>query len=463
MPRGSLLLVDDDVEFASGLAAGLQLQGHDVTTAASLAEAREKLQRRSPDIALLDLQLPDGHGLSLLDALREAAGEPSVVILSGHGTVGAAVDALKRGAADFVEKPIRLGKLKAVLDRVLENRRMRKQIKDLRHQVAKLQGTEGILGRSAAVRSTLDQVAKLSGSPGTTVLVTGESGTGKELVARAIHDADERRTGAFVAVNCAALTESLLESELFGYEHGSFTGGREGGREGLFEAAHRGTLFLDEIAELELPLQAKLLRALQERSVRRVGGLEDRKIDIRVIASTHRDLRKRVREERFRQDLFYRLQVAPVHLAPLRERGDDVLLLAEHYVAHFADQMARNLVGVGPDAARALMAYDWPGNVRELRNVMEYAAILCPDGEVGTRHLNIPTLEGASGRRPLLENAPAELIRSMPDRSLATLERHAIEVVLDETGGNIAKTARELGIHRQTLYNKLKAYGLRSE
>jgi DNA-binding NtrC family response regulator len=462
MSRSSVLLVDDDVEFASGLAAGLQLQGHDVSTAASLAEARDRLQRRSPDVALLDLQLPDGHGLSLLDALRAADGEPSVVVLTGHGTVGTAVDALKRGAVDFVEKPVRIAQLRAVLDRVLESRRMRRQIRDLRQQVAKLQGTEGILGRSPAVRNMLDQVAKLAGSPGTTVLVTGESGTGKELVARAIHDADRRRRGPFVAVNCAALTESLLESELFGYEHGSFTGGREGGRKGLFEAAHNGTLFLDEIAELELPLQAKLLRALQERSVRRVGGLEDREIDIRVIASTHRDLQERVEDGRFRQDLYYRLQVAPVHLAPLRERGDDVLLLAEHYVRHFADQMARSVVGVGPDAARALMAYDWPGNVRELRNVMEYAAIQCSDGEVGVRHLNIPIVQGKATRSSAFGQSPVELIRGLPDHKLATLERYAIEAVLEETGGNIARAARELGIHRQTLYNKIKLYELRT-
>jgi len=462
MSRGSVLLVDDDVEFTSGLAAGLQLQGHDVATAASLKEALDRLQRRSPDVALLDLQLPDGHGLSLLETLQHAEGEPAVVILSGHGTVGAAVDALKRGAADFVEKPVRLTQLRAVLDRVLEGRRLRREIRELREQVAKFQGTRGILGRSSAVRATLDQVAKLAGSPGTTVLVTGESGTGKELVARAIHDADEQRSGPFVAVNCAALTESLLESELFGYEHGSFTGGRDGGREGLFEAAHGGTLFLDEIAELDLGLQAKLLRALQERTVRRVGGIEDRKIDIRVIASTHRDLRQRVREERFRQDLFYRLQVAPVHLAPLRDRGDDVLLLAEHYVRHFADQMARHIVGVGPAAARALMAYDWPGNVRELRNVMEYAAILCTEGEVGLQHLNIPTAQ-PGGRPEPAAVPPTELIRSLPDRRLATLERHAIEAVLDDNDGNIAKTARDLGIHRQTLYNKLKSYGIRNE
>jgi DNA-binding NtrC family response regulator len=461
MPTGNVLLIDDDLEFASGLAAGLELHGHDVTVAGSLAEARERLERRSPDVALLDLQLPDGHGLELLDTLRQAEGEPAVVILSGHGTVGAAVEALKKGAVDFVEKPVRLSKIGALIERVLEGRVLRRQVRSLRQQVVDLQGTQGILGRSTAVRLTLDKVAKLARTPGTSILVTGESGTGKELVARAIHDADVKRQGPFVAVNCAALTESLLESELFGYEEGSFTGGRSGGHRGLFEAADGGTLFLDEVAELALGLQAKLLRALQERRVRRIGGLEDRQVDIRVIASTHRDLLARVRDESFRQDLYFRLQVAPIHLTPLRDRGDDVLLLAEHYVRHFAGQMARHLEGIGPDAARALMEYDWPGNVRELRNVMEYAAILCNDGEVGLEHLNLPSLGARSPGRSELRATPADLVRSLSDRRLGTLEHAAIEVVLAETGNNVAATARQLGIHRQTLYNKMKALGIR--
>ena len=461
MPVGNVLLVDDDREFASGLAAGLKLQGHDVHTVGSLSEARERLKRRSPDIALLDLQLPDGHGLQLLDTLRDAGGDPAVVILSGHGTVGAAVEALKKGAIDFVEKPVRLTKLGAIITRVLEGRALRRQVASLRQQVADLQGTQGILGRSPAVRTTLDSVARLASAPGTSVLITGESGTGKELVARAIHDADMKRGGPFVAVNCAALTESLLESELFGYEEGSFTGGRQGGREGLFEAADGGTLYLDEVAELDLGLQAKILRALQERKVRRVGGLEDRNVDIRVIASTHRDLPQRVRDETFRQDLFYRLQVAPIHLTPLRDRGDDVLLLAEHYLKHFAGQMSRQLEGIGPDAARALMEYAWPGNVRELRNVMEYAAILCTDGEVHLKHLNISTASRHEQRAISASVSPADLIRSLPDRKLCTLEQAAIEVVLAETSHNVAATARELGIHRQTLYNKMKAFGLK--
>ncbi len=460
MPRATVLLVDDDREFAHDLAAGLSAQGHDVSTAASLAEARARMERRPPDVALLDLQLPDGHGLALLDQRDEEA-DTAFVILSGHGTVGTAVEALKRGAVDFVEKPVRLAQLGAVIARVLEGRALRRQIRSLRQEVAKLQGTEGILGRSPAILATLAKVSRLAQAPGTTVLITGESGTGKELVARAIHDADPNRSGGFVAVNCAALTESLLESELFGYEAGSFTGGREGGREGLFEAADGGTLFLDEVAELELPLQAKLLRALQERRIRRVGGIEDRAIDIRVVASTHRDLRVAVGRGAFREDLFYRLQVAPIHLPPLRERGDDVLLLAEHYLRHFAQQMARHVDGLSAGAARALMAYDWPGNVRELRNVMEYAAILCTEGEVDAAHLNIPIAGARATPRTTDDATPAELVRRLPDRRLEAVERTVIEAALDESHGNVSAAARALGIHRQTLYAKLRAHGLR--
>jgi two-component system nitrogen regulation response regulator NtrX len=292
------------------------------------------------------------------------------------------------------------------------------------------------------------------------VLIAGENGTGKELVARQIHDMSHRRAAAFIEVNCAAIPEELIESELFGHARGAFTGA-VADRRGKFEMASGGTLFLDEVGDMSLKTQAKVLRALQEQVVEPVGGQASVRVDVRVIAATNKDLVDGIRGGRFREDLYFRLNVIPISVPPLRERGDDVLLLAEHYLQHFADQMARNVIGVGPDAARALMAYDWPGNVRELRNVMEYAAILCTEGEVGVRHLNLPTVRATNGHRGN-GACPADLVRSLPDRRLETLERHVIEAALDENRGNIAKTARDLGIHRQTLYNKLKAYGLRS-
>ncbi len=461
MPHGSVLLVDDDVDFTSTLAAGLTSHGHRVATAGSLAEAIDSFDRDAPDVALLDLRLPDGHGLELLEALRARRGDTEFVILSGYGTVGEAVEAIKRGAVDFVEKPVRLAHLEAVIGRALAAQQLKRQVERLREDVERLQGTRGILGQSPAIRRVTATISKVAGARDTTVLLAGESGTGKELAARAIHDASPRKDGPFVAVNCAALSSSLLESELFGYDEASFTGAQAGGKEGLFEAAEGGTLFLDEISELEPPLQAKLLRVLQERRVRRVGGVHDRPVDIRVVASTNRDLESQVAVGAFRQDLYYRLRVAPIRMPALRDRGNDVLLLAEHYVRHFAEQMGKHADGLTDAARTALQRHDWPGNVRELRNIIEYAAILCPGGSIDVEHLNLP----AAVASPLLVNggeATAEaFVRALPDRKLTTLEKAAIEAVLEDTGGNVAKTARELGIHRQTLYNKIKTYGIR--
>ncbi len=452
--RGSVLLVDDDADFARDMARGLAAEGHEVRTASTLAEAAAAMDERPPDVVFLDLLLPDGNGLQLLRDVRPKRPATTFVILSGYGTVGTAVEAIRDGAVDFVEKPVRLAHVAALVQRALEGKALQRKVAQLREDVEKLQGTRGMLGESPAVRRTLETIDALSAAPDTTVLITGESGTGKELAARAIHDASPRVAGPFVAVNCAALTETLLESELFGYEAGAFTGGQKKGKEGLFEAADGGTLFLDEISELAPNLQAKLLRALQERTVRRVGGVKDRAIDIRVIASTNRNLAHEVKDGRFRSDLYYRLRVATVALPPLRDRGDDVVLIAEHYVRHFARQMGRHVTGFSPAALAALRAHRWPGNVRELRNVVEYAVILCPGGLVEPEHLNLPTVARAA-----LDDT-GEIFASLPDRRLETMERELIRRVLEAHGGHVAPAARELGINRQTLYNKIKAYGL---
>ncbi len=459
MARGSVLLVDDDREFANVVAAGLESTGHDVDTANSLAEAIRHFECGSPDVAVLDIQLPDGDGLELLETLRQKDPSVAFVILSGYGTVGEAVKAIQRGAVDFVEKPIRIAKLSAVIDKAIAGRALRRQIERLRREVADLKGTDGILGRSPAIRSVLDELGQYAQSRDITVLLTGESGTGKELAARAVHDASSRADGPFIPVNCAAITESLLESELFGYEPGAFTGGREGGKEGLFEAADGGTLFLDEIGELDLSLQAKLLRVLQERRVRRVGGVSDHPIDIRVVASTNRDLKTEVAEGRFREDLCYRLDVAHVEMPPLRDRGDDVLLLAEHYLRHYALNQAKHIDGLSPGAVQMLLAFPWPGNVRELCNTMERAVLLCPGGEIQPAHLHL-TRHSAASAATVAATAES-LIHALPDRKIATLEKTLIGAVLELNDGNIAAAARELGIHRQTLYNKLNSYGLK--
>ena len=451
----SLLVVDDDTGARAAITALCRALGHETWEAADAAGALAAARAQSVEIVLLDLYMPGRDGLAVLPELLALPASPAVVMLTGMADVPTAVSAMRSGASDFLEKPIRLETLEQSLERVLLNRAVRVERDRLRGELARLRSGP-ILGESRAIRQVLESIERVAAAPRTTVLITGESGVGKELVARAVHERSARAEKPFVAVNCAALADGMLEAELFGYEGGAFTGALPKGREGLIAAAEGGSLFLDEIGELPLELQAKLLRVLQERSYRRVGAQGDRRMDVRILASTNRDLAQMVQEGRFREDLFYRLNVMSIRVPALRERPEDIPVLAAHFLAQFRAEFARGPAELSEETRRKLVAWPWPGNVRELRNALERAVLLAEAGEILPEHL-FP--EGTRAPRSALAR-PGPLDLPAGERSLKGMERALIERVLEEARGNRSEAARILGVNRATLYNKLKAYGL---
>ncbi len=454
LPR--VLIVDDEEGVREGLRTLLQREGLHVETAGSAEDGARRVEHRSFDLVFLDLNLPGADGLSMLGRFRRGNAPADVVVLTGYGTVANTVEAMRKGAADVIEKPFATDRILAVLRRVLETRQLKNELTWLQDRVRELTATE-LVGLSPAIRDVQTRIDQVAHAPDTTVLVTGQSGTGKELVARCIHERSARRHGPFVAINCAALTEALLEAELFGYEPGAFTGAQKDGKDGLFAVAAGGTLFLDEIGEMEPTLQAKLLRVLQERSFRRVGGVQDLPADVRIVASTNRDLRQMVQRGGFREDLFYRLNVMTVHVPPLRERAADVPLLSHFFLDQIGRQMGKALSGFTEEAMETLCEYGWPGNVRELRNAIEHACIVCPSGMIDEIHL--PKFTGGSpDGSDQIERA--SVVLEGQDRSLKALESQLVSKVLEDTQWNISRAAAILGINRTTLYNKIRLYEL---
>jgi len=454
LPR--VLIVDDEEGVREGLRTLLQREGLHVETAGSAEDGARRVENRSFDLVFLDLNLPGADGLSMLGRFRRGNVPADVVVLTGYGTVANTVEAMRKGAADVIEKPFATDRILAVLRRVLETRQLKNELTWLQDRVRELTATE-LVGLSPAIRDVQTRIDQVAHAPDTTVLVTGQSGTGKELVARCIHERSARRHGPFVAINCAALTESLLEAELFGYEPGAFTGAQKDGKDGLFAVAAGGTLFLDEIGEMEPTLQAKLLRVLQERSFRRVGGVQDLPADVRIVASTNRDLRQMVQRGGFREDLYYRLNVMTVHVPPLRERAADVPLLSHFFLDQIGRQMGKALSGFTEEAMETLCEYGWPGNVRELRNAVEHACIVCSNGMIDEIHL--PKFTGGSpDGSDQIERA--SVVLEGQDRSLKALESQLVSKVLEDTQWNISRAAAILGINRTTLYNKIRLYEL---
>jgi len=447
------LIADDDEGVRAGLAAICRAAGHRTSEAGSGRETLDRARGERPDLVLLDLHMPEGTGLEILPELVALDPPPSVVVLTGHADVRIAVRAMQMGAANLLEKPVEPADLREVLSRVLAARSIRAERDRLRDELFQLRAGP-IVGGSRSIRRVLEHVARLASTPRTTCLITGESGVGKELVARMIHENSARAQGPFVAVNCAALSESLLEAELFGYEPGSFTGGDARGREGLLAAAEGGSLLLDEIGEMVPALQSKLLRVLQERTYRRVGGSRDLALDVRVIASTHRDLASMVERGEFREDLYYRLNVLSIAVPPLRERVEDIVPIANHFLEQIARELCRPLVGFSRAAIERLESYPWPGNVRELRNAVERAAILAADGTLQPEHLSL------DGPRPSARSEARGASLPLAGWSLKGLEESLIREALRSFAGNRSRVARELGINRTTLYNKMKQYAI---
>jgi DNA-binding NtrC family response regulator len=442
-----VLVIDDDTATRALLLRVLAQGAVEVHAAANGQDGLRMADEIGPDVVLLDLRLPDLEGLSVLETLRARHPESSVIMMTAFGQVERAVEAMRKGATDFLEKPFdHSDKLRLRVRRALDEVEARRELRRL-HQRAGGQSVTGLIGASEVMERLRKLVTQLAQSEARTILVLGESGTGKELVARALHFESARRAFPFVEVNCAAISETLFESELFGHEKGAFTDAH-GLKKGLMEHADRGTLFLDEIGEMAPPSQAKLLRALQERAFRRVGGTRDIRVDVRVVAATNRSLDGLVREGRFREDLFYRVSVIPVAIPPLRERPDDILPLARHFLALASREAGKAPKALTPAAEQRLLTYGWPGNVRELRNLVERAVILSAGDVIDAEDLHA---------RPDAVRAPAVVPMTAALVPLEEVERLHINAVLARVHGNRSAAARILGITRQTLRKKIAA------
>jgi two-component system response regulator HydG len=443
---GNVLVVDDQKNMRATTAMLLREAGHRVGEAADGASALEQIAQGTYDVVLTDLRMPTLDGMELLKAVQRSSPQTQVIVMTAYGTIQSAVEAIRHGACDFLTKPFQLDEVLLRVGKAVEKRRLLGEVTLYAEEFRKRYGLEHIVGRSPAMREVLDRVMRV-GPTETTVLITGESGTGKELVARALHVASRRSDRPFVPVNCAAITETLLESELFGHARGAFTGATRA-RRGLFEEANGGTLFIDEIGETTPGFQAKLLRALQEGEIRRVGESAPVQVDVRIIAATNQDLRRAIAEKRFREDLFYRLAVVPLRIAPLRERREDVPLLAAHFLGRFNQRTGGNRALTAEGAAR-LLEHDWPGNVRELENVLEQAAALCPSREIGARDIHIEAARAApAGASSTLAQAVEEA------------ERRTIEAALHRHQHDLHRVARELGVSSTTLWRKMKRLGI---
>ena len=448
MTMDNILVVDDERNIrtlCSRVLAGDQIEVHGVGTG---KEGLQTADEVSPDLVLLDLRLPDMDGIDVLRSLKGRHPETAVIIITGFGQIQSAVEAMKAGATDYLEKPFEhLDKLKLAVSRALEEVRARREIQRLHRLQEKEYRVDQLIGESEGTRRLRELIGKLARSEAATILIHGESGTGKELVARGLHYESSRRDSPFMEVNCAAITETLFESELFGHEKGAFTDAKAA-KKGLMELADRGTLFLDEVSEMSLNSQAKFLRVLQERVLRRVGGTRDIKVDLRIIAATNRPLEMRVKDGQFREDLFYRLNVIPIHIPPLRERRDDIMRLAGHFVMDANTRFHKSIKGFTPDAERLMVGYQWPGNVRELRNLIERLVILGSSELIEPQHL--PVQFATQVRQAAVPEATTD-----EPRTLAEVERAYIAQIMQRVESNKSKAAKILGISRQTLRKKL--------
>jgi two-component system response regulator HydG len=448
-----VLVIDDDEAHAEALADALEIDGHQCRTALTGGEGIELLAEHSFDAVLTDLVMHDVSGLEVVKECRRLQPDAVVLVITGHGSVQTAVEAMQLGAADYLTKPVNIQELRTRLPRAVEAVRERRTNIELRRQLDKRYGFERIIGHSPAMQRVFEMLAQVSGT-NATVLILGESGTGKELVAQAIHQNSPRKNQPFVAVNCAALSEGLIESELFGHVKGAFTSAVSS-KEGRIVYADGGTLFLDEVGDMPLETQAKLLRVLETREVVPVGGNEPRKVDIRLVAATNRDLRAMVDEGRFREDLLFRLQVITIQLPPLRERPGDIPPLIDAFLHEFNEQHGRHVRGLTPEARTLLMRHAWPGNVRELRNAVENMVLLARSDMLDVGDVPHTISESREGR-----GASAGGGFQLAGRSLEEVERELIRENLELMGGNREKTAKLLGIGERTLYRKIKEYGL---
>jgi two-component system response regulator PilR (NtrC family) len=457
-----VLIVDDELGMRRILSINLRRDSHVVVEAAGAAEAIALVGREDFDVVVTDQKMPDGNGLDVLRAVQEDDPTTSVIFLTAVGTLELAVESMREGAFDFITKPFVPDVVRAAVRRASQHTALVRENAVLKKEIRKLEGADDILGNCPEIRAVRDLVARVAGT-NTTILITGETGTGKELVARAIHRNSQRCHKPFIAINCAAVTETLLESELFGHERGAFTGADKA-RSGLFEAANEGTLFLDEVAEMSAAAQAKLLRVLASGEIQRVGSTATRKVDVRVLAATHRELQNRIREGLFREDLYYRLAVVPVHLPPLRERPEDLDELCRHLCLRIAEEMKVVPRPISREALAKLKTYDFPGNIRELRNLLERALILGQHRELQPEDFHLQPA-AAQARLPSGELSVEQLAALLPRRLdlrevISRFERALLERALEMTNGVQAEAARHLEISRSDLGYKVAKYAL---
>lgn len=454
---GSILVVDDEKMIRWSLRKRLELEGYTVTEAETGDAARRSFRRENFELALLDMRLPDTDGMTLLRELHEVHPETPAIIITAYSSLEGAVDAIKGGAADYLSKPFDLDELSLTVQRVHESSMMRRNLSTDLDQKRSQFGLDNIVGESPQIMAVKSLVSKVAQGPNTTILLLGESGTGKDLVARALHYESARGSYPFMNITCTALPETLLESELFGFEAGAFTNATSR-KMGLIELANRGTVFMDEIGDMAPALQAKLLRILEDKSFKRIGGVTDIHVDMRLIAATNRNLERMVRDKTFREDLYYRLNVVPIHMPPLRERQGDIALLAHHFLSQFNREFRRQLRGIAPEGLRKLNSYPWPGNVRELRNVIERAVLLnegewVNDGDIILGRANFNAPPESLGEKVLLPQEGC---------TLAEAEESLLRQALNRSDWNQTRTGALLGITRDQVRYKMDKFGLRN-
>jgi two-component system, NtrC family, response regulator AtoC len=459
MPKETVLVVDDERLVRWSLQQKLEQWGYHVSLAEDGATAMGRVQLDNPDLITLDVKLPDMTGIEVLSELRNRNVQVPVIVITAFGVVDDAVRSLKLGAYDFIEKPINFEKLENAIRNALETRRLRTEVART-HEIQRSEfSVERIVGISPHIRDVRELIKKIAGSEASTILVQGESGTGKDLVAHAIHYESVRRDRPFFAINCAAIPETLMESELFGHEKGAFTDARSQKR-GMFEMADGGTLFLDEVSEMTLGMQAKLLRVLEGQSFRRVGGVKNLSVDVRVIVASNRNLEEAVRSGRFRQDLYFRLAIIPLMLLPLREHKEDIPPLLEHFIRHYNQKFRKSIQGLTKEADELLQNYEWPGNIRELKNAIERVMILADGNRVAAKYLPIRISEGGTMPVPMTEGQGNGIQLPPGGTSLYDVEQELIRQALEQARGNKTTAAKLLRITRDTLRYKVKKYKL---
>ncbi|MBN1141530.1 MAG: sigma-54-dependent Fis family transcriptional regulator [Deltaproteobacteria bacterium] len=454
MSRANILVVDDDASIRSSIMEGLGRQGYTVTGVSSGEEAIKCLRREEYDLVLLDLRLPDADGIDILTQIKENWSDLVVIMVSGTGAVETAVEAMQRGAFHYIVKPCHPDELAVLVKKGLQASLLDRRVAGFRLMQSQKFGIANIVAESPAMKEVLELIRKVAVREGSTVLIQGESGTGKELVAKAIHYESPRAEQPFLAINCAAVPTHLLESELMGYEKGAFTDARNR-KKGLLEMADGGTLFLDEIGEMDILMQAKLLRVLEEKSIRRIGGIAMIPVDVRIVSATNQNLLTAIQENRFRQDLYYRLHVLPIQVPPLRRRKEDILPLIAHFIAHFNRELKREVTGVSKMAEKFLIEYDWPGNVRELRNVIERAMILEGTSQILLEHLPHEIIEKTGGAKTGTLNfqLPPEGV------DIEEVERELIRQALEISKGNQSHAARKLNLGIDAFRYRMKKFG----